>query len=102
MFYFVNFEGKLSWNVVCNDSERACEQKNDICEVVFHSTRLWPLFSGNFTKIFPKYLHALIQIEGGINDFETLKLSAKHKIQIVRVPVKKVAVYYGGVLYVDL
>jgi len=83
------------------DSEIACKQKKDIFEVMFHSTRLWPLFSEIFIRIFTKHLHAHIQIEGGINDFETLKLSAKRKIQIGQVPVKKLTVEYGGLLYAN-
>ena len=79
MFYFVNFQAKLFWNVLCHDSEIACEQKKDVFEVAFHATRLWPLFSGIFIRIFTKHRHFRFQIEGGINDFETTKLSEKYR-----------------------
>lgn len=101
MFYFVNFQCKLFWNVVCHDSEIAREQKKDIFEVMFHSTRLWQQCSEIFIRIFTKHLHTFIQIEGGVSDFETLKLPAKRKIQIDQVPVKKVMIEYGGFLYAD-
>ena len=56
MFNFVNFQANC-FEMYCAMIVKQQVNRKKICEFVFHSTRLGPLLSGIFIRIFTKYLY---------------------------------------------